>query len=114
MQVVIKDKKLKTSLEDRAMCQKQYGKEMAKKIMLRMAALSAAESLADFWPPMSGPERCHVLMGDLEGLFSVDVKHPYRLLFRPTDAPADAQADEKERWQSIKSIEILGIKDTHG
>lgn len=115
MQLVIKDKKLKASLEDRAMCQRQYGKEMAKKIMLRMAALSAAESLADLWPPMSGPERCHGLKGELAGAFSVDVKHPYRLLFRPTDGTGgDQEGDEKQRWQSIKSIEILGIKDTHG
>lgn len=115
MQVIIKDKKLKASLEDQAMCQRQYGKEMAKKIMLRMAALRAAEALVDLWPPISGPERCHELKGDRIGVFSVDVKQPYRLLFRPTDVPGgDQQADEKQRWESIKSIEILGIEDTHG
>jgi plasmid maintenance system killer protein len=116
MKVVIKDKKLKASLEDQAVCQRQYGKEMAKKVMLRMAALAAAESLADLWPPMSGPERCHGLRGDMAGKFSVDVKQPYRLLFRPTDAPTAVgqDGDEKQRWQSINSIEILGIEDIHG
>ena len=82
MQILIKDKKLKAGLEDRATCQRLYGKDMAKKIRLRMAALSAAESLVDLWPPMSGPERCHELKADMAGTLSIDVKHPYRLLFR--------------------------------
>ena len=48
--------------------------------------------LVDFWPPNSGPERCHELKGDLAGVFSIDLKQPYRLLFRtdrgqPTDGP---------------------------
>jgi plasmid maintenance system killer protein len=115
MEVFIKDKKLKAGLEDQATCQKLYGKDMAKKVRLRMAALSAAMSLVDLWPPMSGPERCHELKGDMAGIFSVDVKHPYRLLFRPTEAATSGpDVDEKQRWTSIKSIEILGIKDTHG
>ena len=115
MEILIKDKKLKAGLEDPATCQKVYGKEMAKKIRLRMDALTAAVSLVDLWPPMSGPERCHELKGDMAGIFSVDVKHPYRLLFRPNDAAAvSAEVDEKQRWTSTKSIEILGIKDTHG
>ena len=115
MQVLIKDKKLKAGLEDQGACQRLYGKEMAKKIMLRMAALSAAESLVDLWPPMSGPERCHELKGGMAGMFSVDVKQPYRLLFRASEALAiGPDVDEKQRWASIKSIEIVNIKDTHG
>jgi plasmid maintenance system killer protein len=115
MEVLVKDKKLKASLEDSATCQKLYGKDMAKKIRLRTDALVAAVSLVDLWPPMSGPERCHELKGDMAGIFSIDVKQPYRLLFRPTEAlSVGPQVDEKQRWTSIKSIEMLGIKDTHG
>jgi plasmid maintenance system killer protein len=115
MEILIKDKKLKASLEDPATCQKQYGKNMAKKIRLRMDALAAAVSLVDLWPPVSGPERCHELKGEMAGIFSVDVKQPYRLLFRPIEAASIGPGvDEKQRWASIKSIEILVIKDTHG
>jgi plasmid maintenance system killer protein len=115
MQILIKDKKLKAGLEDQATRQKLYGKDMAKKIRLRMQALTAAVSLVDLWPPMSGPERCHELKGDMAGIFSVDVKQPYRLLFRATEALAiGPNVDEKQRWTSITSIEIVNIKDTHG
>jgi plasmid maintenance system killer protein len=88
---------------------------MAKKIQIRMAALAAAESLVDFWPPSSGPERCHGLKADLAGTFSIDLKHPYRLLFKPTDPEhSSAAKDEKARWAAIKSIVVTGIEDTHG
>ncbi|MDC3952750.1 hypothetical protein [Polyangium jinanense] len=88
---------------------------MAKKITLRMAALRAAATLADFWPPKTGPERCHKLTADLAGTFSMDVKQPYRLLFVPLDLPpGPLPVDERELWQLIRAIEIVGIEDTHG
>lgn len=83
--------------------------------MLRLAALRAAESLADLWPPNSGPERCHELKGDRTGTFSIDLKQPYRLLFKPnTTAPTSDRSDEQQRWKSITSIDIFAIEDTHG
>lgn len=107
--------KLKAALEDEAVCQKQYGRDMTKKIMMRANALRAAVSLADFWPPNSGPERCHELKGDLAGTFSIDLKQPYRLLFVPIEEnPPDDRSDEQARWTSITKVEIVGIEDTHG
>ena len=87
---------------------------MAKKLSLRLASLKAAESLADFWPPKSGPERCHELKGELQGTFSVDLNQPYRLLFKPASKPGGDVAEEQQRWKSITSIDILAIEDTHG
>ena len=46
MEIFIRDRKLKASLEDDAKCRKRFGKEMATKLRLRMDALVAAESLA--------------------------------------------------------------------
>ena len=87
---------------------------MAKKLSLRLASLKAAESLADFWPPKSGPERCHELKGELKGTFSVDLNQPYRLLFKTASKPGGDVAEEQQRWKSITSIDILAIEDTHG
>lgn len=107
--------KLKAALENEAVCQKEYGRDMTKKIMMRLNQLKAAISLADFWPPKSGPERCHELIGDMAGIFSFDVKQPYRLLFVPIEEnPPEDRSDEQKRWASITRIEIIGIEDTHG
>ncbi len=115
MDIGVSDNKLRSALEDEAACKRQYGPDMTKKIMLRLAALRAAESLADFWPPKSGPERCHELKGDRIGIFSVDLKQPYRLLFKRSTVPSTSdRSDEQQRWKSITSIDILAIEDTHG
>jgi proteic killer suppression protein len=115
MRVQFSNKKLKRAIEDDAERTKRYGPEMAKKIKLRMDALVAADTLAVFLPSKSGPERCHELKGDLAGTFSMDLKHPYRLLFWPIDMPEGLEAaDEKQRWQAINAVEIISIEDTHG
>lgn len=115
MQIQFSNKRLKRTIEDDAERTRRFGAEMAKRIQLRMGALVAAESLAVFWPPYSGPERCHELKRSLAGTFSMDLKHPYRLLFWPVDMPEDVGAEnDKERWQAITAIEIISIEDTHG
>jgi len=113
MELFISDKKLLRAIEDDSLSGR-YGAAMAKKILLRLTALRAAESLGDFWPPKSGPERCHELIGELAGTFSVDLKQPYRLLFKPIEeAPPKDRSDEKKRWESITSIDVLAIENTH-
>lgn len=115
MEIFSRDKALKAALESEASCRRHYGTEMCRKIQLRVAALRAAESLADFWPPKSGPERCHELKGAELGIFSIDVKQPYRMLFKPinTVEPLD-RSNEQARWSGINTIELLEIRDTHG
>ena len=115
MEISTKNNKLKRIFEDETFCKRRYGQEMSKKINLRLTALRAAESLATFWPPMSGPERCHELKGDLKETFSMDLKHPYRLLFRSDHETSTSEPSaEKERWSNITAIQLTGIEDTHG
>jgi proteic killer suppression protein len=115
MEIHIRDNRLRAALEDEPLCKRRYGTDMAKKVKNRLASLRAAASLAVFWPPKFGPERCHELQGDLVGTFSIDVKQPYRLLFVPIEEEAQPdRSDEQKRWASITAIEILKIEDTHG
>ncbi len=115
MEIFVKDNKLKAAIEDEEVCKKRFGAAMSKKLKARVAVLRAAESLAAFWPPNSGPERCHELKGNLAGTFSIDLSQPYRLLFRPIEeSPVQDRSDEQERWSSITAIEVRGIEDTHG
>ena len=115
MNLQTRDKALRAALEDDSASRRRFGAEMAKKLRLRLDALTAAESLADLWPPNSGPERCHELKGELNGIFSIDLKQPYRLLFRPIEKDVQKdRSDEHQRWKSITAIELLRIEDTHG
>lgn len=115
MEIYIRDPRLRAALADEALCKRRYGTDMAKNLKNRLASLRAAASLAVFWPPKFGPERCHELQGDLAGTFSIDLKQPYRLLFVPIEEEAQPdRSDEQKRWASITAIEILSIEDTHG
>ena len=115
MDVHVLDKKLRNALEDDAQMRRRYRVPMVKKLKQRIETLRAAESLADFWPPNSGPERCHELRGNLRGTFSVDLVQPYRLLFRPrSSANVLDRLGEFSGWESIRAIDIVEIKDTHG
>ena len=115
MEIHVSNNRLRASLADDANRTRRYGRAMSKKLDIRLTSLHAAESLADFWPPNSGPERCHELKGKLAGLFSIDLKHPYRLLFRPVEAKRPvSRAHEQQRWKTITAVEIVAIEDTHG
>ncbi|MBF0552168.1 MAG: killer suppression protein [Deltaproteobacteria bacterium] len=104
------------SFNEGAQLERNHGTLRAKKIRRCMKALRAAESLMDFWPPKSGPERCHELTeGRRSGQLSVDLDHPYRLIFIPDHNPIP----QREKgggldWSRVTAIKILGVEDTHG
>ncbi|MCC7307263.1 MAG: type II toxin-antitoxin system RelE/ParE family toxin [Acidobacteria bacterium] len=119
MEVDVPDNALRKVLEDDRKRVRAFGKDIASKLAIRLAALLAAERLSDFWPPFKLPERCHELKGELKGTFSIDLKHPFRLLFRPVEErptdpmSMDKERDELERWSSITHVDIVAVKDTH-
>lgn len=114
MKISFKSKKLQKMFSENDKLQKKYGNIRAKKIRLRMSELRAAHSLVDFWPPKSGPSRCHELTGDRSGQLSVDLDHPYRLVFSPDHDPVPERDDGGLDWSQITSIKIIEVEDTHG
>lgn len=112
MVIYFLDNKLKRGFEEDAERKKRFGMEMANKIKLRMESLLAAKSLADFLPPYSGPERCHELNGILKGIFSINLKHPYRLLVKPTENQ-QREIYNLQDWGNIDEVILVGIEDTN-
>ena len=113
LDIRFRSNKLEREFNDEGLMRAAYGDKQARKIRNRMAALHAAKTLGDFWPPYHKPERCHELSGDRAGHFSMDLVHPYRLIFRPTDNPPPTKPDCGLDWFQVTAIEILGIEDTH-
>lgn len=54
-EIYTNDRRLRDGLKSEEACRKRFGAEMTRKLRLRIAALRAAESLADLWPRKSGP-----------------------------------------------------------
>lgn len=59
------------------------------------------------------PARCHELTGNRQGQFSVDLDHPYRLLFIPANDPLPEREDGGLDRSQVTEVEIIGIVDTH-
>ena len=87
MDITFATKKLAKQLNEGKSMTKLHGAPRAKKLQVALAKLWAAPSLAVFAPPMRRPHRCHELTGDRQGQLSIDLDHPFRLLFRANHDP---------------------------
>jgi proteic killer suppression protein len=113
LDISFKNKKLEKEFNEEKQLVKAHGVPRAKKIRIRMKELRAAVCLYDFWPPYSGSGRCHELVGDRKGQLSVDLDHPYRLIFVPNHDPVPFKLDGGLDWKQITAIMVAGIEDTH-
>lgn len=83
--------------------QKKFNVETAQLLHLRIDQITAADSIDMLLPNplvLNGIGRCHPLKGDMDGMYAMDLKHPYRLVFT-----------EKDRV--LKIVKILEIIDYH-
>lgn len=88
---------------------RKHGAVRARRIQQRLEALAAVETLAAM---RSMPGRCHELHGDRAGQLSLDLDHPYRLLFRPAGDPEPGPGGGLD-WSAVRAVVVIGIEDTH-
>ncbi len=111
MDIFFRNGKLAKVLNAEARLNVEYGLKRARQIRLRMAVLVAAPTLADV--PIQPPDRCHQLFkADRKGCFAVDVEHPFRLIFVPSDAPP-RRDDGGIDLRKVTAVTILEIVDYH-
>jgi len=103
-------RKLEKVLNDAARLKKEYGAEQAQKIQRRLAVLAAAVNLAEV--PMVKPDRCHALKGDRAGEFAVDLKHPFRLIFKPQQPVTQLPGGGIDKTK-VNAIIILEVVNYH-
>jgi proteic killer suppression protein len=113
LDISFKSTKLEKEFNERKRLEKVHGTRRANMISVRLAKLRAASSLYDFWPPKTGPDRCHELTGNLKWHLSVDLDHPYRLIFVPNHKSVPRKSDGGLDWKQVTAIIIIGIEDTH-
>ncbi len=114
MDITFATTKLKKELSEEKAMVKAHGPLRTKKLKIVLAMLRAAPVLAIFAPPMSPPHRYHELTGDRKGQLTVDLDHPYRLVFRPRHDPLPMRTEGGLDWKQVTAIEIIEIEDTHG
>jgi len=111
MDIIFKTRKFAKECNDYKMLQISRGPQQAMLIRRRLDELKAATILDEI---RTLPQaRCHELTGNRSGQLSVDLNHPYRLLFRPCNNPIPLKPDGGLDWTKVTQIEILGVEDTH-
>lgn len=113
MEICFADPKLEKECNDERLLVRRHGVLRAKKLQMRLSVLREAKSLSDLGPPYAGPHRCHELTGNRAGQFTVDLDHPYRLVFVPTNDPPPLRKEGGLDWKGITAIKINEIEDTH-
>jgi len=114
MVITFATKKLKKQLNESKVMIKVHGPNRTQKLKVVLASLHAASSLGVLAPPYSPLNRCHELTGKLKGFLSVDLDHPYRLLFKPINDPIPMRDEGGLDWSKVTEIQIQGVEDTHG
>lgn len=112
MDIIFKDGKFAKQCHDLKHLIRRHGPQRARLIRRRLDELRAADALS-IMRTLPGA-RCHELKGDRFGQFSVDLDHPYRLIFQPVNNPLPTKPDGGLDWSKVTSIEIIGVEDTHG
>lgn len=111
MEIFFHTKKLQKICSNAKDMQKELGTSCAKKLKQRMMELKSATVLSDI--SHLPPTRLHEHIGSSKGIFSVDLKHPLRLLFIPADDPIPLKPDGGIDLTAVKSVEITAIDDPH-
>lgn len=111
MDVSFRDSKLAKICNSERALVKAYGKANARKIMMRLTILEAAETLSDV--PITPPSRRHELKGDKKGQFGIDVQHPFRIVLEPAHNPVPKKEDGGIDLDAVTAIEIITIEDYH-
>ena len=110
MDITFSSNKLLEELTDQRVLQRKHGKERAKRIRQRLDDLYAAETLENM---RNLPGRCHELLYDRSGQLSLDLDHPYRLIFEPANDPVPRKSDSGLDWTKITAVKVIGVEDTH-
>lgn len=110
MDIIFSSKRLRKECTEQAVGIKEYGLNCARKLRARLSDLEAAESLHQM---RTLPGRLHQLTGDLNGVYSLDLEHPLRLLFQPDHDPPKVLPDGGIDERAVTAVRIIGIKDTH-
>jgi plasmid maintenance system killer protein len=111
MDILFVSRKLHKACADDKERVRTFGPRRAGLIRRRLDDIHAADNLEVLYS-LPGP-RCHQLSGNRDEQLSVDLDHPYRLIFVPADDPIPRRADGGLDRAQITMVKILGVVDTH-
>ncbi len=110
MNILFRNKSFEKECNENKLLIKRRGKPQARKIRQRLDDMAASETLEVLGKICP---RCHELSGDHGGQLSLDLDGQWRFIFVPADNPPACKPDGGIDWKNVRTIEIIGIEDTH-
>ncbi len=109
MEIQFKTVKLKKTCENFDQARKKWGEKRARDIIRRLNEIQSAECIADL--NHAPPTRCHLLEPHHQGMYAVDVAHPFRLIFQAIseDGKPLGNVDPSQ----VKCVKILEVTNYH-
>lgn len=107
MEISFKTKKIATLCSQNNKDRKEFGKNCAEKLRLRLSQLLSIESLKDM--KYGKP---HPLTGKRKGQFSIVIDGGVRLVFEAVD-PIPKALDGSTDWKRVTAINVVLIGDYH-
>lgn len=111
MEIQFQSRRFEKECNEQKRLIRKHGPIRAKRIRQRLDDLHAADVLEDM---TNAPGNCHELTGDRSGQISLDLDHPYRLIFEPANNPVPRKEDGGLDRARITAVIIIGVEDTHG
>ena len=112
MDVFFSSKKLQRICGSETLLCSEFGQQNAKKITMRLSELYAVDNLSQI--SHLPPPRLHQLNQNRDGQFAVDIKQPYRIVFKPYMEPLPTLPDGGIDISKVTRIQIIEIGDYHG
>ena len=111
MLIFFNDRKLEREFASLKEMTRAYAPEQGKVIARRLLDLQAAACLADLnaFPQL----RPHELSGKRLGQLAINLRQPYRLIFRPDHDPLPRKEDGGLDWKQVTAITLLEVVDYH-
>lgn len=109
MDIEFKSNRIMKLCTKRKKARKKLGADIARSLIQRLYDLQAFDSLKEV--PTTPPFRRHKLYGNYEGFFAVNIKGPYRIVFKPI---IDDNTSEDKSLSEVKKIKIWEVTDYHG
>ena len=112
MDIDFKAKKLEKICNTYALAKKEYGEDVARKLMQRLNELRAAECLGQI--SHLPPPQLHEIGGIRPGCYGIHLKEPFRLVIKPANTPVPKKQDGGIDLQKVNFISVIEVEDYHG
>ena len=111
MEIAFKTRRLHKACNSDALLQRTYGKQLAKKIKVRLSVLRQARNLS--LVPTEPPVRRHQLKGDRDETYAVDLGPRQRMVFAANHETTPRNEDGGIAIHQVTAVKIIEIADYH-